>query len=294
MGNPNTSLAVAPVQRYKIIVDRLATKREELARVLPPYLGVDRFITIVQNSLIRQPALLECEPNSLMRVCAQSAELGLELGGALGEAYIVPFWNRKKQRKIATFIAGYKGLIKLALDSPKIELIEAVLVHQADGFEYEKGTTPRIVHKPTMGKAKGEVIAAYCRALHVSGAQQFEVMDEEELRAIEDDVGRRLGKMFWASPWRSNNGIHRPEMLRKCPIRKLSKTLTLSAGLKKALEIEMANEGANRLNDSLDGDRTEGLKRKIGENAAEPSPAHADAIEADWEPGDEEEDHGQG
>lgn len=293
MGNPNTSLAVAPVQRYKVVVDRLATKREELARVLPPHLGVDRFITIVQNSLIRQPALLECEPNSIMRVCAQSAELGLELGGALGESYIVPFWNKKKQRKIATFIAGYKGLIKLALDAPKIELIEAVLVHKADVFEYEKGTSPRIIHKPTMGRAKGEVIAAYCRVLNVSGAQQFEVMDDEELGAIEGDVERRLGKMFWASPWRSNNGAHRSEMLRKCPIRKISKTLTLSAGLKKALEIEMMNEGANRLNDSLGGERTDALKSKIAGSPAEPSPAHADAIEAEWEPGDEEEeDHG--
>jgi recombination protein RecT len=296
MGNPNTALAVAPVERFKIVSARLAKEQGKLAQLLPAHLPVERFVQIVQNALIRQPALLACDANSIVRVCSQSAELGLELGGALGESYIVPFWNAKKRSKVATFIAGYKGLIKLALDNPKIELIEARLVHAADSFDVLYGTNPSIMHKPMFGKGRGGVIAAYCRAQFSSGASQFEVMDESELEAIESDVKRRLRDNFYSSPWASNSGQHREEMLRKCPIRKIAKTLTLSAGLKKAIEIEMQNEGTgNRVNDSLGGDRTEALKEKLKKipvnEAGEYVPSDA-AIDAEWEPGDDDESEG--
>ena len=82
----------------------------------------------------------------------QAGELGLEVGGLLGEAYLVPFNNKVKHgnterwEKQAQCIPGYKGLIKLARQSGEIESVSARL-HGVDKFSVDLGTD-EIHHMP--------------------------------------------------------------------------------------------------------------------------------------------------
>ncbi len=80
--------------------------------------------------------LKDVEPNSIM-VCAHTAaSLNLMLNKQLGQAWVVPYFNRDKGYKVAQFQVGYKGWIQLALRSGFYEQIAAITVYsgQFDGF----------------------------------------------------------------------------------------------------------------------------------------------------------------
>src|SRR5262245_11420154 len=82
----------------------------QMNRALPRFLAgqgerlVRCLFTCVQNG----PKLLDCTPISLFGGVIQSGQLGLELGGPLGQAYLIPYG------KSATFVLGYKGAVSLA------------------------------------------------------------------------------------------------------------------------------------------------------------------------------------
>ena len=196
-------------------------------------LTANRLCAIVLDATLRDPKILDCIPATIVRCVRTSAELGLEIGSPLGEAYIVPF-KTKTQAVVATFVAGYKGLIKLAVGSPDIRNVEARLVYASDEFDYDYGTSPHIRHRPRPGDRRDDaVIAAYSVAFFAGakatpGACQFEVMERDELNKIRARSKAKNG------PWSTDTAA----MFRKCPVRKLANTLDLSSlgRMKRAIE----------------------------------------------------------
>jgi len=200
----STSLAAAAKRLDAVIPHR--------ARVLG--LTSARMSGIVLDATMRDPSLLQCDLSSIVRCVVTSAELGLEIASPLGEAYIVPY------NGIATFIAGYKGLVKLALQTPSIARLESRVVYRGDEFAYEYGTAPVIVHKPGTGSRVDEklVTHAYAVVHYTNGGTQFEVMERDELERIRSKSRARKG------PWLKETIA----MYRKCPIRKLANYIELS------------------------------------------------------------------
>lgn len=73
----------------------------------------------------------------------QSAQLGLEPGSALGQAYLVPYGNQ------CQLILGYRGMIDLARRSGQVLSLSAFAVHEGDEFSYQLGLHPDIHHVPS-------------------------------------------------------------------------------------------------------------------------------------------------
>jgi len=193
-----------------------------------------RLRSIFVGALSRAPALLDCSTASLIQVAMQGAELGLEIGGVLGEAYIVPF--RNKGVKVATYMSGYKGLIKLAEQSGKVVSMEARLVRQGERFEVSYGTTPHIEHVPRFDSG-AEVTHAYAVAHRLAGPPQFDILTRAELDAIRDDAISRAydaAKSTWT--------LHPGEMARKSAVRRLCKYVPLGEKARTALEVEAMQE----------------------------------------------------
>ena len=69
---------------------------EQVRKALPagmtPERAVRQTMTLIQNN----PGLLECTQVSILAGLIQTAELGLELSGPMGQAFLVPRHNRKK------------------------------------------------------------------------------------------------------------------------------------------------------------------------------------------------------
>lgn len=221
-------------ERFQWVASALAKQSDSLARSLPPGLPVSRFTQIATNALRRNPVLLQCYLQTIVDAVIFSADMGLEIGGPTGEAYIVPFWNGKRKRKEAKFIPGYRGLIKLALEDDTVTGIEAQVVRDGDRFDYEYGTESFLRHKPSETEV-GPVTYAYAIAQKRGARAQFQVLSRTQLDAVRDEVKRKAGASWQYSPWVTKED----EMQRKTVVRNLAKYLDLRADkLHKAIASE--------------------------------------------------------
>ncbi len=209
----------------------IGTIRDVAAKAISP----ERMVRIVVAAATKSPLLIKCDPLTTLRSCAKAAELGLEIEGGLGEAYLVPYWSNKRSCYEAQCIPGYRGLIKLARRSGEISKIEAHVVYSRDFFEFEYGTDEHLTHRPVLDD-RGTPIAYYSQAVLKDGVKQFEVMSFAQVTAI-----KNRSKAKDEGPWVTDFD----EMGRKTTVRRLSKYLPMSVALAEALELQAKTEAGD-------------------------------------------------
>lgn len=223
----NGAMVRTTADKQATVKDLFEKAKHQISQVMPKHLTPDRMLKVALSATARTPTLLACSPQSLLLCVMQAAELGLEVGGLLGDAYFVPFKDK------AQLIIGYRGLIKLARQSGQLASIEAHVVRQNDTFEIEFGLNTKLVHKPCMTAEPGEPVAVYAVAKFKDGAVQCDVMPIHEVNAI-----RSRSQAGSAGPWVTDFA----EMAKKTVVRRLCKFLPLSPELARALEHEAATE----------------------------------------------------
>ncbi|WP_437187800.1 recombinase RecT [Planctomicrobium sp. SH668] len=121
----------------------LSDQRTKLINSLPKSCGltVERLTRLVLSSFRDNPDLLNCTPESIFASIGEAAQLGLQIDGTLGHAYLVPYKSECK------LMPGYKGLLDLVRRHDKIN-IKTRCVYKGDQFHYEEGDEDRIVHIP--------------------------------------------------------------------------------------------------------------------------------------------------
>jgi len=208
--------AIAPwVQVHRDLTSERGSK--ELTAALPSHLSAEQlvrsFVTAVRSD--KTGKLAQCTKGSLSEGVMLAAQLGLSLAPAMGQAYLVPFKDRKRGVLEATFIPGYRGLIALAVQSGLVERIVGRPVYQGDDFYYSYGLHEDLRHVPTRGK-RGPLVASYAVAwLHGSSQPTFTVCELADIEKVQSRGG------LWET--------HKPEMAAKTAIRRLAKFLPLSA-----------------------------------------------------------------
>lgn len=226
----------------------LDKSKGQIKMALPKHMDVDRLVRIAMTSVQRTPKLLECDPITLLGAVVQSAQLGLEPDGVTGQAYLIPFMNRKKNRMEVQFIPGYRGLVSLARRSGKVTKIEAHVVHEHDEFRFQYGVHETLDHLPTRADEPGPVIYAYAIASYTDGTKQFDVMTVRELEAI-----RSRSKSPNDGPWVTDT----EEMYKKTTVRRISKMLDLSPEFARAVALEDKLERGEAQELSIEVDPTE-------------------------------------
>ena len=219
-----------------------------IAQVAPKHLTADRMVRLAMLAVSKQPKLAECSGMSILKSMMVASELGLEPGGALGHGYLVPYRvNQAKRGEPARwvnecqFIAGYRGLAKLARNSGEIEIVEAHPVYPGDKFVVRRGTVSELVHEPDYlsGNDRGDkAVCYYALARYKSGAVQYEVMTRAQIETIM----RSTQSKGDYGPWLD----HFDEQARKTCIRRLAKSLPLESekhkDLLRALEVSDARD----------------------------------------------------
>ena len=137
-------------RKTETIFDMLrdARQQKEITRALGDNIGVERFTRVSVTLLRNSPGLQACSPVSLMGALMICAQLGLEPGGPLGQAWLVPFKKKGQRTSECTFIVGYKGYIALALRSREIASVKATAVYEGDEFRWSLGLREDLVHEP--------------------------------------------------------------------------------------------------------------------------------------------------
>lgn len=216
---------------------------QAMRAVLPRHLTPERMIKVAISATMRTPKLLECTPESFVLAIMNCAELGLEPGGSLGHAYLVPFkksWKdaqgRWQSRMEVQMIPGYRGLIALARRSAELSTISAHTVHEHDRYSVQFGDDERIIHEPKLDGERGPIVGAYAIARLRDGGIAREYLTREDLEKI-----RASSKSADEGPWSDWTD----EMSRKSAVRRLAKFLPLSPELAKALELDAESAAQN-------------------------------------------------
>jgi len=237
----------APAQVPKVIAaaetkSKLQTMRGVLERTMPQFaaviprgVSIERFFAVAYTAMERNPLLLECTAISILRGITIGAQLGLDVSGVGGLAYLVPFRNKRTGQREAQFVAGYRGLIELAIRSGKVAWIYPGLVYQNDEeFTFEVSPIPRMHHKPNADATKrGEIVGAYAVAVFTDPRippmpWPITKNDIERARARSQTGNSANG------PWTTDYGA----MAMKTAIRALSKYLPWAPDLAAAQDAE--------------------------------------------------------
>lgn len=229
-------------EKQNELVSLLQNSAKQLEHAMPSHMRPERLIRIALTTLRMNPQLWSCTKESFIGALFQSAQLGLE-PNVDGQAYIVPFNNKKKTSsgwitlKEAQFQIGYKGYISLFYRHESALSIHMDEVCRNDEFRYSYGMQGELHHRPAIEK-RGEPYAYYTYAQMKNGAYAFKVMSREDCIAH----GKKYSKTYDAkskqfmpnTPWDSSLDA----MCKKTVLRQLMKELPKSVEIQRAVTMD--------------------------------------------------------
>jgi len=188
-----------PAQAEQTVKDLVRGSWEAITGSLPDTMDSKRFARLVFNAVRKTPLLAEATAASMLGSVLTASALGLEIG-LNNEAHLVPY--KRKDRRTgkewveAQLIVGYGGIAKLFQQHPMARGVNTNWVGEHDHFEYEYGTSSKLVHRPKLGN-RGRPIAYWASYELANGVRDFLVLDPvtvarlrgkdvEEKRDIED------------------------------------------------------------------------------------------------------------
>jgi recombination protein RecT len=206
----------------------------EIMKALPKHLTADKLIRVAMTSIQRNPKLMDCTQQSLLGCIMTSAALGLEPDPFLGQAYLVPYWNTKKNCYEAQFMPGYRGYIALARRTGELQSVSSQVVHERDFFTLQYGLTEKLDHVPADGD-RGNIKGAYVIFRYKDGAYSFDYMTYADIKAIaKRSKTYDEKKEEWTGPWATDEG----EMCKKTVIKRHAKLTPMSVEFNKASALE--------------------------------------------------------
>lgn len=186
------------------------------------------FATNIRASVQRVPKLLECTPESLLNSFMTMASLKLMPSGVSGEAYVLPYENKKKGITEAQFQLGYQGLITLFYRAGARSIVSEI-VHEKDFFEYLNGEVKHIpdVFADDRGEAKG----AYVIVELQTGGKVSKVMSKKEIL----DIAQKFSKSYGGfGPWSEGQDPQR-WMWRKTVLKQIAKLVPKNETIYRAI-----------------------------------------------------------
>ncbi len=201
------------------------------------------FLSNVVASTQRTPKLLECTPESLLNSFVTMASLKLMPSGVSGEAFVLPYDNKKKLPngtyevvKEAQFQLGYQGLVTLFYRAGAKSIV-AEIVRKADEFSFVNG---QITHSPDVfADDRGEAIGAYVIVELQGGGRISKAMSKKDILAIGEKFSKTYKSDF--SPWKSND----PElwMWKKTVLKQAAKLVPKNETIHRAIAEDNKGDG---------------------------------------------------
>ena len=213
------------------LTDMIKAMEPEIKRALPSVLTPERFTRMALSAVNNTPELAQCTPMSFIAALMNAAQLGLEPNTPLGQAYLIPYNNKKKGVSECQFQIGYKGMIDLAYRNERMQSIEAHTVYENDEFSYELGLNPKLLHRPVWDN-RGDIVGFYAVFKLDNDGFRFEVMSRADIDNYASTYSRTYDSDY--SPWRTNY----ESMAKKTVLKQLLKYAPMKADFKKAVSMD--------------------------------------------------------
>ena len=224
------------------VVESLETNRESLEALMPTHMSWQANLAMLDHALRKTTGLLECTPISIRNCIETAFKAGLEPNTVLQECWLLPFRD-KDGRLNAELIIGYKGWIKLALNSGFVKPggVTARCIYRS---EYENGLVQlsempkEIKHRLDLSMSADDfkdqdIIGAYAVFELTGGGTVQSILRKDELDKLE-----KASKIGWSS--NKKFPTRYPGMCRKTAILQAfhRREVPISSEIKAAMEAE--------------------------------------------------------
>jgi recombination protein RecT len=212
--------------------ERSNNLRAVLNRMIPDFetalqkrIDPNVLIYAVLNSANKNPKILGCSRESILRSAIYLAQIQLMPDTPDQHAHLVPFGGE------CTVIVNYQGYIELAHRSERVKTIHAQLVYENDEFEETLGTERKLYHKRLLDGDRGKIIGAYAVAELINGAMEWTYMPFAELEKIKNTSksATKPGSAWQTWP---------TEMHKKAPVRRLHKFIPTTPQMSLAKQLD--------------------------------------------------------
>lgn len=213
------------------------------------------FITSITSAVNNNPALAECDAQTIISAALLGQSLHLKPSPQLGYFYMVPFNNKKKGCKEAQFQIGYKGYLQLAIRTGEYLDIDAIEIREGEykgrnrltgkpEFEFEDDDSLR-ENLPVVGyMAYFEMKNGYIKRLYWSKEKMLKHADEySQAFNLQKYKELQAGQIPQNELWKYSSFWYKnfDEMAKKTMLRQLlSKHGLLSTEMQRAVESDQA------------------------------------------------------
>lgn len=140
-----------------------------------------QYMSSIVNLVNSDPKLMECEPMSVIASCVIAATLDLPIEKNLGYAWVVPYFDGKNKRMMATFQMGYKGYIQLALRTSKYRAMNAIAIHEGELVSWNPLTEELVID---FTKKESDAVVGYAGHFElVNGFRKTVFWTKEQIEA---------------------------------------------------------------------------------------------------------------
>ena len=182
------------------------SKRDMIIKGLTSDISPDKFMATCYNLLLINPDIAKCDKMTVLNAVNRSAQMGLSPDPIRGESYFIP------RKNACTFQIGYKGLIKMAIASGAIKMIQCFAVHENEHLVMRAGEKPDYI---ISRGDKGELEGFLCLAKLNEIDWDFEYMTVSEINRIRDNF--KATDFVWSKNYN--------EMAKKTVIKRLLKRI---------------------------------------------------------------------
>lgn len=196
----NKALEKKKVDPFRSLIGKL---ENEIKKALPQHINVDHFARVLLTEIKNNPDIQKCTPISIMSSVMLAAQLGLEVGGSLGQCYLIPFNNRNTGTKECQFQIGYKGLMQLCYNSGKVAYIMPYVAYVEDKTEIVRGNDEdyfKIYPNEDGPREKGRIF--FAKAELTTGGKPWDFMTRNQVERHRDRFSPSWNK--GRSPWKTD------------------------------------------------------------------------------------------
>lgn len=206
------------------IIQKVQGAHAGIAEALADRIGPERFLRAATTVLRTTPALRNCTPDSILGGLFVAAQLGLEIGGPLAYAHLVPYGRD------AQLIVGVRGFIELFYRAGA-KSVRADIIREGDTIARETDARGRVLIRWTDANPLDDTrtpIGALATVILASGEPLQEIMSAAQ-------INKRRPRTSKAGPWSEWTD----EMWKKTVLRQCAKTARLSSDdLALAIEVD--------------------------------------------------------
>jgi recombination protein RecT len=212
-----------------------------------------QFVTSIISAVSTNPQLAECDNASIVSAALLGQALNLSPSPQLGQFYLVPFNDNKRECKVAQFQIGYKGYIQLAIRSGQYKKLNVLAIKEGELIKYDpldEDIEVKLIENEEE-REKAETIGYYAMFEYLNGFRKTIYWSKQrmEAHALKYSMGYRAkkGYTFWEKDF---DGMAYKTMLRQL----ISKwgIMSIDLTMQKALESDMAVINDNGTYDYVD------------------------------------------